>query len=200
MNEVSLKENIKIENMIYEIRGKQVMLDSDLAQLYGVLTGNLNKAVKRNIERFPNYFMFQLNESEYKSLMFQSGISNRRGGNRKLPYAFTEQGVAMLSSVLHTEAAINISINIINAFISMRHYYGNSLNRLSNIETKIIEHDTNIKLLQESFNKLEKDKEVKEIYFNGKIYDAYSKIIDIFNEAKKEYTILDNEYVLKEFK
>ena len=135
MNEVVLNDNIKIENMIYEIRGKQVMLDSDLAQLYGVLTGNLNKAVKRNIERFPYYFMFQLNESEYKSLMFQSGISNRRGGNRKLPYAFTEQGVAMLSSVLHTETAINISINIINAFVSMRRYYGSSLNRLSNIET-----------------------------------------------------------------
>ena len=191
MNEIITKEEIKIENMIYEIRGKQVMLDSDLAKLYKILTGNLNKAVKRNIKRFPENFMFQLTEDEYSSLMFQIGISNKRGGTRKLPFVFTEQGVAMLSSVLHTDIAINTSIQIMNAFVAMRHYIGGNLNRISNLEAKVIEHDNNIKLLQESFNKLEELKEINEIYFDGKIYDAYSKILDIFNEAKVELIIID---------
>lgn len=110
LNKVIQKEKIHIENMIYEIRGNQVMLDSDLAKLYKILTGNLNKAVKRNIERFPKNFMFQLTKDEYKSLIFQIGTPNKRGGTRKLPYVFTEQGVAMLSSVLHTDIAINTSI------------------------------------------------------------------------------------------
>ena len=183
--------DIKIEDMIYEIRGKQVMLDSDLAKLYKVLTGNLNKAVKRNIERFPKEFMFQLTAKEYASLIFQFGISNKKGGTRKLPYVFTEQGVAMLSGVLHTDIAIKTSIQVMNAFVAMRHYIGGNLNRLSNLETKVIEHDNSIKLLQESFNKFEENKEINEIYFDGKIYDAYSKIIDIFKEAKKELIIID---------
>ena len=108
---------LKIESMIYEIRGQKVMLDKDLAKLYGVTTGNLNKAVKRNIERFPERFMFQLTNEE--NLKFQNGISSW-GGTRSLPYAFTEQGVAMLSSVLHSPAAIQVSINIIDAFVSIR--------------------------------------------------------------------------------
>ncbi|MBR1414069.1 MAG: ORF6N domain-containing protein [Bacilli bacterium] len=191
MNELAFNEELKIEDMIYEIRGQQVILDRDLSKLYKVMTGNLNKAVKRNIERFPERFMFQLTENEYKNLIFQIGISNQRGGTRKLPYAFTEQGVAMLSSVLHSEIAINTSIKIIDAFVAMRHYIGNNNYRLSNVESKIIEHDKNIRLLQESFNKLEKNKEINEIYFNGKIYDAYSKIINIFNSAKKELIIVD---------
>ena len=167
------------------------MLDSDLAKLYEILTGNLNKAVKRNIKRFPESFMFQLTNDEYKCLMFQIGISNKKGGVRKLPYVFTEAGVAMLSSILHTEIAINTSIRIINAFITMRHYIGNSEYRLSNVETKILEHDKSIKLLQESFDKLEEQKDVNEIYFNGKIYDAYSKVLDIFKEAGNELIIVD---------
>ena len=189
MEELIKEENI--ENLIYEIRGKQVMLDSDLAKLYEILTGNLNKAVKRNIKRFPESFMFQLTNDEYKCLMFQIGISNKKGGVRKLPYVFTEAGVAMLSSILHTEIAINTSIRIINAFITMRHYIGNSEYRLSNVETKILEHDKSIKLLQESFDKLEEQKDVNEIYFNGKIYDAYSKVLDIFKEAGNELIIVD---------
>jgi len=112
-------EPIKIESMIYEIRGQKVMLDRDLAKLYGVTTGNLNKAVKRNIERFPERYMFQLSAEE--NLKFQNGISSW-GGSRSLPYAFTEQGVAMLSSVLHSPAAIQVSINIIDAFVAMRNY------------------------------------------------------------------------------
>ena len=110
---------LKIESLIYEIRGQKVMLDRDLAKLYGVNTGNLNKAVKRNIERFPERYMFQLNSEEY--LKFQNGISSW-GGTRSLPYAFTEQGVAMLSSVLHSPTAIQISINIIDAFVAIRNH------------------------------------------------------------------------------
>ncbi len=110
---------IRIESLIYEIRGQKVMLDKDLAKLYGVSTGNLNKAVKRNIERFPERYMFQLTSDE--NLKFQNGISSW-GGSRSLPYAFTEQGVAMLSSVLHSPTAIQVSISIIDAFVAIRNY------------------------------------------------------------------------------
>ena len=112
-------EPLKIESLIHEIRGQKVMLDRDLAKLYGVTTGNLNKAVKRNIERFPERYMFKLNSEE--NLKFQNGISSW-GGTRSLPYAFTEQGVAMLSSVLHSPTAIQISINIIDAFVAIRNH------------------------------------------------------------------------------
>ena len=118
MNSSILKQT-RIESLIHEIRGQKVMLDRDLARLYGVSTGNLNKAVKRNIERFPERYMFQLTSEE--NLKFQNGISSW-GGSRSLPYAFTEQGVAMLSSVLHSPAAIQVSINIIDAFVAMRNY------------------------------------------------------------------------------
>ncbi|MBO5471329.1 MAG: ORF6N domain-containing protein [Bacteroidales bacterium] len=118
MENSTLKQTT-IESLIYEIRGQKIMLDRDLASLYGVSTGNLNKAVKRNIERFPERYMFQLTSDE--NLKFQNGISSW-GGSRSLPYAFTEQGVAMLSSVLHSPAAIQISIRIIDAFVAMRNY------------------------------------------------------------------------------
>lgn len=108
-----------IQNMIHEIRGVRVMLDRDLAELYGVTTGNLNKAVKRNIDRFPERFMFQLTKEEY--LKFQNGTASW-GGTRTLPYAFNEQGVAMLSSVLHSPTAVRISINIMDAFVALRNY------------------------------------------------------------------------------
>ena len=189
MEELINEENI--ENMIYEIRGKQVILDSDLARLYKVLTGNLNKAVKRNIERFPVSFMFQLTSEEYKKLMFQIGISNKRGGTRKLPYVFTEQGVAMLSGILNTEIAINTSIQIINAFVVMRKYISKNLIEQKYINNLVLEDHVRIDTLEETLNKLEENKEVNEIYFNGKIYDAYSKIIDIFKEAKEELIIID---------
>ena len=118
MENSTLKQTT-IESLIYEIRGQKIMLDRDLASLYGVSTGNLNKAVKRNIERFPERYMFQLTSEE--NLKFQNGISSW-GGSRSLPYAFTEQGVAMLSSVLHRPAAIQISNRIIDTFVAMRNY------------------------------------------------------------------------------
>ena len=114
-----MEELATIQSKIYEIRGQRVMLDRDLAELYGVTTGNLNKAVKRNIERFPERFMFQLTEQEF--LIFQNGTSSW-GGTRKRPYAFTEQGVSMLSAVLRSPTAIQVSIRIMDAFVAMRNY------------------------------------------------------------------------------
>lgn len=118
-----MNDLIQIQNLIYEIHGCKVMLDSDLAKLYGVETFNLNKAVKRNLSRFPKDFMFQLTKDEYNSLIFQSGISNsKRGGRRFMPYVFTEQGVAMLSSVLQSEQAISINIQIMRTFVQIKQF------------------------------------------------------------------------------
>ena len=193
MNEVLVKDDIKVEDMIYEIRGKYVMLDSDLGRIYECKNGtkDINKAVKRNIERFPENFMFQLTNEEYDALRFQTGTSNNKGGRRYNPFVFTEQGVAMLSSVLHSKTAIKTSIAIMNAFTVMRHYLSSNLLEQKYINNMVMEHEFDIKLLQESFDKLKQDKEVNEVYFNGKIYDAYSKVLDIFSEAKKELIIVD---------
>ena len=195
MNEVIIKEDIKIENLIYEIRGVQVMLDSDLAKLYECVNGTktINQAVNRHLDRFPNDFCFQLKEEEYISLRSQIGtLKNGRGQHKKyLPYVFTEQGVAMLATVLRTKIAEEVSIKIMRAFVALRRYIGNNEARLSNVETKIIEHDKKINLLQESFDKLEEKRKVNEIYFNGQIYDAYSKILEIFKSTKNELIIID---------
>ena len=118
-----MDELARIKSLIYEIRGVKVMLDKDLADLYHVTTGNLNKAVKRNLKRFPSDFMFQLNKTEFEQLkndlIFQNGISSW-GGTRKLPYAFTEQGLAMLSGVLNSDIAIDVNISIMRAFVALR--------------------------------------------------------------------------------
>ena len=187
-----LKEELNIENMIYEIRGKQVMLDSDLAKLYECKNGtkDINKAVKRNIERFPQNFYFQITEEEMKKLWFQSGTANKM--IRSLPYVFTEQGIAMLSSVLHTQIAISQSIRIMDAFVKMRKYISANLIEQDNMKNMLIKHDNEIKLLQESFSKLEEKEKINHIFYEGQIYDAYSLLIDIFNEAKKEIIIIDN--------
>ena len=193
MNEVIAKEDIKIENMIYEIRGKQVMLDSDLAILYECTNGtkDINKAVKRHIERFPTNFMFQLTDDEYNYLRFQIGTSNIKGGRRYKPYVFTEQGVAMLSSVLRSETAINMSIKIIDAFVTMRKYISNNLLEQKYINNLVLEDHDKIKTLEDSFSKLEEKRKSTEIYFNGQIYDAYSKIQEIFKSANKSLVIID---------
>jgi hypothetical protein len=116
-------ELVKIQDLIYEIRGHRVMLDSALANLYGVETSNLNKAVKRNIQRFPEDFMFQLSKEEYNVLLFHFGISKKgRGGRRFMPYAFTEQGIAMLSSVLKSERAISVNIHIMRTFVKIKQF------------------------------------------------------------------------------
>ena len=183
-----------IENLIYEIRGKQVMLDSDLARLYKVETKRINEAVKNNPMKFPERFSWKLTDEESKIFLvenFDQKIETR-GGKYKNPRVFTEQGVAMLATILKTKTAIEISIKIMDAFVLMRHYIGNNEFRLSNVETKLLEHDNSIKLLQETFDKFEEKKKINDIYFNGQIYDAYSKILDIFKETKESLIIIDN--------
>lgn len=194
MNEVKIKDKVAIENLIYEVRGKQVMLDSDLANLYEVETKQLNRQVKRNIERFDEDFMFQLNTIEYQNLKCQIGTSNARnyGGRRTLPYVFTEMGVTTLASVLHSAVAINMSKKIIRAFVTMRHYISSNLIEQKYINNIVLEDHTKIKALETSFQKLEKKRKVNEIYFNGQIYDAYSKIQEIFNLAINSLIIIDN--------
>ena len=195
MNEVVTKEDIKIENMIYEIRGKQVMLDSDLARLYECANGTktINQAVKRNINRFPNDFYFQLEEEEFLNLKSQFGTSswNNYGGIRKMPYVFTEQGVAMLATVLRTDVASEMSVAIMRAFVTMRKYISTSLLEQNYVNNMLLEHEYKIKLLQDSFQKIEEKKKINEIYFNGQIYDAYSKIQEIFNKANNNLVIID---------
>ena len=195
MNEVVTKENIKIEDMIYEIRGKQVMLDSDLAILYECANGTktINQAVKRNINRFPNDFYFQLETEEFLNLKSQIGTSswNNYGGIRKLPYVFTEQGVAMLATVLRTDIASEMSVAIMRAFVTMRKYISTSLLERNYVNNMLLEHEYKTKLLQDSFQKIEEKKKINEIYFNGQIYDAYSKIQEIFNKANNNLVIID---------
>ena len=189
MNEVIEKEEIKIENMIYEIRGVQVMLDSDLAKLFNIETGNLNKAMKRNIERFPIEFCFQLNKDEYNSLLFQSGRAKRKGGRTNLPFVYSEQGIAMLSSMLHSDIAIKMSIKIINTFVAMRHYLINNKDiykSINNINNKLTEHDEKIDYIFSKFDKKE------QLLLRGKTYDAYSNILDILQNANNEIIVVDS--------
>ena len=202
MNEIALTDDIKIEDMIYEIRGKYVMLDSDLGRVYECKNGTktINQAVNRHLERFPSDFYFQLTEEEYSSLRSQVGtLKNGRGEHKKyLPYVFTEQGVAMLATVLRTKVASEMSVSIMRAFVKMRHYLLNTVGENKYIKDMLLKHDNelsehgnSIRLLQESFDKLETDKEIDEIYFNGKEYDAYSKVLDIFGETKDKLIVVD---------
>lgn len=193
-NSIILKETENIENLIYEMRGKQVMLDSDLAKLYECKNGTkvINQAVKRNITKFPERYCFQLTETEYRNLKFQNGTSslNNYGGVRKMPFVFTEQGVAMLATVLKTPVADAVSMRIIDAFVYMRRYLSGEIG--SNM---LVNHEERILKLEEQFNKFSSKRNT--IIYEGKIYDAYSVILDIFNEAKGEIIIVDN-YVNKE--
>ena len=166
---------------------------SDLARLYECTNGtkDINKAVKRNSERFPENFMFKLTNEEWSALRFQIGTSNKNGGRRYKPFVFTEQGVAMLSSIIHTDVAIKVSIAIMDAFVAMRKYVSSNLFEQKYINNMVLEDHDKIKVLEESFNKLEEKKRANEIYFDGQIYDAYFKIQNIFKEAKEELIIID---------
>ena len=192
-----LKEELNIENMIYEIRGKQVMLDSDLAKLYQCKNGtkSINLAVNRNVKKFPNDFYFQLTNNETENLRFHFETSNSTtnyGGKRYNPYAFTEQGVAMLATVLHTPVAAEVSVNIMRAFVKMRKIISSNLIEQKYINELVIKDNERINLLEESFLKLEEKEKINHIFYEGQIYDAYSLLIDIFKEAKKEIIIIDN--------
>ena len=179
------------------------MFDSDLARLYHCKNGtkSINLAVNRNIDRFPIDFYFQLTKEEYNNLKFHfetSSITNDYGGVRKLPYVFTEQGVAMLATVLRTQVASQMSISIMRAFVAMRNYISsnlieqkfiNNLVLVNNEDIKNIKKD--VKLLQESFNEFEKKRKVNDIYFYGQIFDAYYKIHEIFKSANSKLIIID---------
>ena len=208
-----------IQNRIFTIRGVQVMIDRDLAEIYGVETKNLNRAVSRNIDRFPDKFRFQLTQIEFdeyeKSLRFQFGTSKTkdslrlqnetlkkgRGGRRYLPFAFTEQGVSMLSAVLRSETAVKVSIQIINAFVEMRNFISQNANlfqRISNIEQKQISTDIkqieNDQKFEQIFNALE-DKSIKPkqgIFYDGQVFDAYVFVADLIKSAKKSILLIDN--------
>ena len=199
LNEIKY-DSTNIKNLIYTIRGKQVMLDSDVAMLYGYETKNLNKAMKRNFERFPQDFCFQLTEKEFEILRFQFGTLNRKVNNgsvtrKYLPYVYTEQGISMLSGILKNELAIKVSINIMRAFVKMRNFLNNNanlFNRLTCVEYKLLEHNKKFDIV---FNELQKDKSKEfkhQIFFDGQIYDAYSLIIDIIKSANKKILIIDN--------
>ena len=192
-----LKEELNIENMIYEIRGKQVMLDSDLAKLYQCKNGtkSINLAVNRNVKKFPNDFYFQLTNNETENLRFHFETSNSTtnyGGKRYNPYAFTEQGVAMLATILHTPVAAEVSVNIMRTFVKMRKIISSNLIEQKYINELVIKDNERINLLEESFLKLEEKEKINHIFYEGQIYDAYSLLIDIFKEAKKEIIIIDN--------
>jgi len=194
MNELS--DVSRIKDKIYVIRGVQVMIDTDLAQLFQVETKALNQAVKRNPERFPRHFMFQLTEDEYVRLRSQSVTSNNtslRGGRRYLPFAFTEQGVSMLSAVLHSIYAVEISIMIINTFVSMRHFLADNalvFQRLDRIELKQLDTDNKVNQL---FKQLEAPKQDKAIiFFKGQMWDATNCIEEIISKAEKSIILIDN--------
>lgn len=191
MNEIIEKE-VKIEDMIYEIRGKQVMLDSDLANLYNCKNGTkeINQAVRNNIEKFPERFSFILDELESEKLLVKIFDQKKetRGGRYKNPRVFTEQGVAMLATILKTSVATKVSIAIMDAFVEMRKYTSNYEKRISNIETKLIDCDNKFEII---FNKLE-SKMDNHLFYEGQIYDAYSLLIDIFNSSKENIIIIDN--------
>ena len=195
--ELELTTAEDIQNLIYTVRGKQVMLDSDVAKLYHYKTKALNLAVKRNIERFPEDFCFQLTEDEFDFLRFQFETSKKeketRGGRRYLPYVFTEQGIAMLAGILKSEIAINMSISIIKAFIEMRKLIitnGQVFERLTSVEYKLLDHDKKFDVV---FDKLqEKQIENQRIFFDGQIYDAYNLIIEMIKKAENKITIIDN--------
>ncbi len=197
--------NEDIKNLIYTIRNKQVMLDSDVAMLYHYETKKVNQAVKRNIDRFPERFCFKLTKSEFESLRSQivtSKIENydkveKRGGRRDLPYVFTEQGIAMLSGLLKNEIAVQVSIKIMDAFVEMRKFINTNkdlFEKVINIENKMdkkfIEQDKKFNII---FDQLQFEENIKQrIFFDGQIWDSYSLIIDIIKRANKKILIIDN--------
>ena len=194
MNNIVVSDNIKIENMIYEIRGKKVMLDSDLAKLYNVETKRINEAVKNNIEKFPERYCFKLSDNESDNLLveiFDQKIE-KRGGKYKNPRVFTEQGVYMLATILKSKEATKITIAIMDAFIVMKKIINTSLIEQKYFNELTIKNTEDIKLLQESFDKLNTKESNNHIFYEGQIYDAYSLLIDILSKAKKEIIIIDN--------
>ena len=192
----AIAETKEIKSLIYVVRGQQVMLDSDLAMLYQVETKVFNQAVSRNIERFPENFRFQLTKEEFDALRSQIATSNGRGGRRYRPYMFTEQGIAMLSGVLRSDVAVQVSIRIMNTFVEMRRFITNNallFEKVSNIELKQLEYQ---KSTDERFDKVfqyieDHAESEQKIFFDGQIYDAFSLITSIIQKAQNEIILID---------
>lgn len=194
MNEIAEKDVINIENMIYEIDGKEVMLDSDLAKLYNAETKRVNEAVNRNKEKFPSRISWITNDKEVDVLWSQNATANISSKSRTNPRVFTEQGVYMLATILKSKEAIKTSIRIMDTFVKMRHYINYNKNILPRrfllLEEKV---DNNTKRIDELFDKFNPKEITKDsIFFKGDIYDAYSVLLEIFNLAKDEIIIIDN--------
>ena len=211
-NHLIVYDSVSIQKKIYTIRGVQVMLDSDLAEFYKVETRRLNEQVRRNIDRFPDEFMFQLTKEEYENLMSQIAISNNhssrsqiailekgKGKHRKyLPYVFTEQGVAMLSGVLRSDIAVKMSIQIISAFVAMRKFIINNaqlFQRIDTVEKRQLKHEIET---DEKFEKIFNEMQRKEIepkqgiFFDGQIFDAYKFVAGLIRKADKSIVLIDN--------
>lgn len=195
MNPIIMNQEEDIKAKIYTIRGLQVMLDRDLAELYGVETRRLNEQVKRNSERFPNEFMFQLTKQELENWISQFATSNKElMGLRKLPFAFSEQGVSMLSAVLKSKSAIEMSIQIIKSFVAMKKFMVNNaliFQRLDILEQKQFLTHEKIDLILSAIE----DKSIKPkqgIFYNGQMYDAYVFIATLIKSAKTEIILIDN--------
>ena len=194
-----LPEVIDIKPMIRVIRGQQVMLDRDLALLYGVETKRLNEQVKRNIERFPDDFMFQLGKEDVEILKSQNATSSW-GGDRRLPYAFTEQGIAMLSSVLKSQTAVDVNIRIMRAFVSMRRFIATNaqlFQRLETIEYHQLEmkqhQEVTDKRIDEVFKRLDANiPPIQGIFYDGQVFDAYRFVSDLMRKAKRSIALIDN--------
>ncbi len=190
---LSIVDGSEIQDMIYTFRGKQVMIDRDLASLYNVETKVLNQAVKRNINRFPEMFRFQLNDEEKNELVTNCDRFETLKHSSSSPYAFTEQGIAMLSAVLKSDVAVEVSIKIMNSFVEMRKFLFSNREmfaRLDRVELKQLETD---KKLEDVFNYIATNSEVKQkVFFDGQIYDAFSFIVNLVQKAKKEIILIDN--------
>ena len=200
-NSDQLPEVIDIKLMIRVIRGQQVMLDRDLAQLYGVETRRINEQVKRNIERFPDDFMFQLNKEEFEDWRSHFATSNSViMGARRLPYAFTEQGIAMLSSVLKSQTAVDVNIRIMRAFVSMRRFIATNaqlFQRLETIEYHQLEmkqhQEVTDKRIDEVFKRLDANiPPIQGIFYDGQVFDAYRFVSDLMRKAKRSIVLIDN--------
>lgn len=187
-------EDVEIRKLIVYLRGTQVILDRDLARLYQVEVAQMNRQVKRNIERFPEDFMFRITKDEYDGLKCHFGISNLRGGDRSLPYVFTEQGVSMLAGLLRSQIAINANIAIIRAFTAMRRfitYNATYCSRFERLKSRQLESELKINELFKILN--EKNTYVKQgVFFDGQIYDAYSFVAELIRSADRRIILIDN--------
>lgn len=198
-HEEALSDGVEVKTLIHMVRGRQVMLDSDLAALYEVETKVFNQAVKRNLQRFPERFRFQLTDRECDSLRSQIVTSNGRGGRRYNPYVFTEQGVAMLASVLRSDAAVKTSIAIMDAFVQMRGFFAANeglLRRMDIMEARQLDYQRSTdRRFDQVFGYLETN-ESKEspqtIFFDGQIYDAFELLARLVKQAKRRIVLIDS--------